>query len=287
MPSLKHFDDKLASLKNTKKMTKTMKMVAASKLRRAQETQRTAKVFAEELRKIKCRLAASLGNTQHPLLQEREHCKKVLVLVFTSDRGLCGGFNNNLSKFAMKWIEENKDVFEQIDVSFCGRRGWMFMRNFVNVRDYYKDITDSPNYEDADRMALELSKLFTSGEYDRVQLIYNEYINPLVQHPATRQLLPLTETLIEGGEALDREYIIEPSIPELLDMLLPRAVSFEVYYTLLENAAGEHGARMTSMDSATTNADKLIEKNTLKRNRARQAAITTEMIEIVSGAEAL
>ncbi len=287
MPSVKEYNVKLASLKNTRKMTRTMQMVSASKLRRAQNAQRSASFYAEQIRQLTARLAKSVGATTHPLLERREKVGKALLLVMTSDKGLCGGFNNNLCKFVERWAKENSGRFGQLDMSFCGRRGYMFFRRAVNVHTHYEGVTASPNFQQADRIARELSQLFIAGEYDEVYVASNTFKNALSQEPKLRKLLPVEPEFIEGGDPLPTDYIFEPPARELLEELLPKAVTFQVHFALLENAAGEHGARMTAMDNATTNADKLFSRYTLLRNRARQAQITTEMIEIVSGAEAI
>ena len=287
MPTTKEYNVKIASMKSTRKMTKTMQMVSASKLRKAQEAQRQSLAFAEQTRALVSRLAASVSMTSHPLLEHRAGEGKILLLVFTSDRGLCGGFNNNLCKFVMRWIAENREKHPKVELSFCGRRGHMYFKKRGTVKTHYEGVTAIPKFKNANRVSEDIVRLFLSGEYDEVYLVFNHFKNPLSQTPVMKKILPVEPDFIQGGEALGQNYLFEPSIDELLAELLPKAVTFQVHFALLENAAGEHGARMTSMDSATSNADKLIDQYTLLRNRARQAHITGEMIEIVSGAEAL
>ena len=290
MPSLREYDVKIASLKNTRKMTKTMQMVSASKLRRAQEAQRKAVVYADHLKEIIHRLAGSVEGVAHPLLTMRQPVRKIHLLLITSDRGLCAGFNNNLIKHVTKWIGERRNDYESISLSCCGRRGNMYFRAKEDVRKDFEDSTAKPDFLKAEEIADELGDLFVSGEYDQVYLAYNVFKSALNQIPVVEKMLPIAPAEVEAEEdeeTFSRNYIFEPAEPELLAMLLPRSVAYKIYHALVENAAGEHGARMTAMDNATNNADSLIESNTLLRNRARQAAITTELTEIVAGAEAL
>lgn len=289
MPSIKEYDVKLASLKNTRKMTKTMKMVSAGKLQKALIAQRNARLYASKLSELVSRLAASVDPSAHPLLQRRDAVRRVLVLVFTSDKGLCAGFNNNLIKYVDRWRLERVGALEQIDFSFCGRRGHIFFRSRGSVRDFYEDVTQRPTFADATHIGETVSAQFLAGDYDEVYLAHNTFFSPLSQKPTITQLLPIApqEVMTGEGQAFSLDYIFEPERKRLLEELLPKIMYFKLFYTLLENAAGEHGARMTAMDNATRNADSMVGRYTLLRNRARQAAITTELTEIISGAEAL
>jgi F-type H+-transporting ATPase subunit gamma len=287
MPSIKEYDVKLKSLKNTQKMTKTMKMVSASKLRRAQEAQRNAMDYAARVEELIARLAASVESAAHPLLEQRP-AKRALILLYTSDRGLCAGFNNNLIKFVQHWLADNTDRYpDGVDVSFCGRRGFAHFKRRVNVKNNYEDSTAVPDFMTAREIGREIRKDFEDGVYDEVYLAYNHFKSALSQEPTLNKLLPVEANVLEGGEKVNADYIFEPAQEEMLKSVLPRAVYFKIYNAFLENSAGEHGARMTAMDNATNNAQDLIKTNTLRRNRARQAAITTELTEIVAGAEAL
>jgi F-type H+-transporting ATPase subunit gamma len=287
MPSIKDYNVKLASLKNTQKITKTMKMVSASKLRRAHEAQKNAKEYEGKLNLLIAGLLATLQGDSHPLLCPRPKVKKTLVLVFTSDRGLCGGFNNNLCRHVYNWILDKQRETQQVEVSCCGQRGHTFFRNRATVKSNYEDVTAKPKFYKAVEIGKKLVSCFMAHEYDEVYLARNIFKSALSQNPDIKKLLPVVSDEIEHGEALPSQYIFEPMEKDLLEMLIPRTVYFRIYYSLLENSAGEHGARMTAMDNATNNANELIDKNTLIRNRARQAAITTELTEIVAGAEAL
>ena len=288
MASIKEYNDKLHSLKNTRKMTKTMQMVSASKLRRAQDAQRSGRTYATRLHEVISRLAASVGTAAHPLLTPRTPVRKVLLLLFTSDKGLCGAFNNGIIKYAERWLHEQVGSFDEVDMSFCSRRGYAYFKNRAMVREYYEGATAKPSFAVADDIAEDLMQSFISGEYDEVYLLYNSFRSALSQKPVMEKLLPMEPAEVVGeATAYAADYIFEPDRAHLLASLLPKTVSFKIYYSLLQNAAGEHGARMTAMDNATTNAGNLIDRYTLMRNRARQAEITTELTEIVSGAEAL
>jgi len=292
MQSIKDYNRKISSLKNTSKITKTMKMVSASKLRKAQDSQRQARDFAHEVNQLIHRLAEHVESDMHPLLENRDEVKRVLLVLFTSDKGLCGGFNNNIIRYAETYLDARREDGVEYELAFVGRRGYLHFRNREPVMKHFDEITSaSPEARDATRVTRRLEKAFLEGGYDKVMLLCNQFVSPLVQKPEWRQLLPLEppdlpeEPLEAPPPATD--ILAEPEMSKLLEFLVPRLVTFKVFYALLENAAGEHGARMTAMDNATTNAQNLIDENILLRNRARQAAITTELIEIISGAEAL
>lgn len=288
MPSLKEYKAKLSSLANTRKMTKTMKMVAASKLYRTMDAQRRALLYATKLKEMLGRLAASVDPSAHPLLQQREQPRKTLILVIMSDKGMCGGFNNNLIKYVLRWTQMPQNEDREFSFSFAGRRGWLFFRNRAHVAAHYEGVTQRPTPSDALKIGNDLRHAFLSGKADEVFIAYNRFLSPLSQRPTIRRILPIMpDSISTTGQRIHEDYILEPREEELLKVLLPKTIDFEVYFALLENAAGENGARMTAMDNATTNASKMIRTYTLLRNRARQAAITKELIEIVSGAEAL
>jgi F-type H+-transporting ATPase subunit gamma len=291
MASIKEYNRKLSSLKNTVKITKTMKMVSASKLRRAQESENRAKAYAHEVNNLIFRIAGSVEQDMHPLLNPRGNVKKVLLLVFSSDKGLCGGFNNNLIKFVQTKHDEFEAAGKQVSMAFCGKRGFAHFTGRSEVFKNYPGVTASPHSRDATEISEELTEAFSAGQFDEVHMIYNHFVSPLSQVPQSDQLIPLPLATLEDHDQVEEiqadDFIAEPPLEELLNSLIPMLVVFKVFYALLENAAGEHGARMTAMDNATTNANKMIDEYTLLRNRARQAAITTELIEIISGAEAL
>jgi len=292
MPSIKEYNRKISSLKNTTKITKTMKMVSASKLRKAQEAQRKAKDFAHEVNQLIQRIGGQVESDMHPLLETREEVKRVLLVLFTSDKGLCGGFNNNIIRYAEDYLEERKDDGIDYELAFIGKRGFAHFQSRETVYKYFDDIPSaSPGSREASRITRRLEKAFLEEGFDEVKFLCNEFISPLSQIPRLHHLLPLEPSDLPVEElensAPDEDILAEPEMSKLLSFLVPRLVTFKIFYALMENTAGEHGARMTAMDNATTNASKLIDENTLLRNRARQAAITTELIEIISGAEAL
>lgn len=289
MPSIKEYNIKIKSLKNTQKITRTMKMVSASKLRKAHEAQMNAKSYAYELTSLISRIEATMQSTDHPLLKPSEHNQKALILIFTSDKGLCGAFNNNAVKNVLKWLAENKSKYENIQLSFCGRRGYTFFKNKENVKNYYEDTTANPNFHRASEIGEDLINSFINHEYDEIFVVYNQFFSPLSQEAIFQKILPINskELITEQEPQNTSDYEFEPEARQMLDFLIPHFIYFKIYFALLENSAGEHGARMSAMDNASKNASDLINKNTLLRNRARQAQITTELTEIVAGAEAL
>lgn len=288
MASIQEYKTKLKSLENTEKMTGTMKLVSASKLRQAHQAQSRAQRYARELTAVIARLAASVESASHPLLTPREKVNNVLFLVLSSDKGLCGGFNNSLNRRVLGWMNEQRKVYERVDVSCCGKRSFMFFKKHAVVKKYYENVVGKPEFLRVEQIGEELSELFLLSQYDEIYLAYNRFHSPLSQEPVKEKLLPIeSQSLLSGGEALPSDYLFEPEKTELLKLLIPRFLYFRLFYVLLENSAGEHGARMTAMEQASQNTGELIDKYTLLRNRARQAAITTELTEIVAGAEAL
>lgn len=291
MISIKEYNKKIGSLKNTRKMTKTMKMVSASKFKKAYKAQSNALDYAHKLQELISRLSSAGSQKSHPLVKPKDRVNKVLVLVFTSDKGLAGGFNNNLIRKVRNWIKDTATKYSQLSMSFCGRRGHMSFRRTQTVQKYYENITVKPNFADALIVANDLADAFIKGEFDEVYLAYNRFNSPLSQEPIIEKFLPLDPASLTKAKAAQSapsaDYEYEPEEAELISFLIPKFLNFKIYFTLLENAAGEHGARMSAMDKASQNTADLIDRYTLLRNRARQAAITTELIEIISGAEAL
>lgn len=289
MIGIREFNKKIVSLKNTKKMTKTMKMVAASKFKRAYKAQAGALSYARELADLMNRLAATQSEISHPLFEQPKNIQNALVLLVTSEKGLCGGFNNNLIRYVRAWSNANKEKYKFIDFSFCGRRGFTALRRQVSVNKNYEDVTYKPSFANAVNIADDLVKDFLDRKYDEIYLAYNHFKNPLSQVPLLEKLIPFDAQMFrkQHMKGAFGDYIFEPQSSELFKFLVPKYLNFKIYFSLLENAAGEHGSRMTAMDKATENTSELIDQYVMSRNRARQAAITTELIEIVSGAEAL
>ncbi len=270
-------------------MTKTMKMVAASKFKRAYKSQSSALVYARELTSLMNRLGKTNQDATHPLIVKPKNIQNALVLLLTSDKGLCGGFNNNLIRYVRAWMAENESVYKFIDFSFCGKRGFTAFRKTVSVNKNYEEVTAKPVFAHAVMIGKDLAHAYASKQYDEIYIAYNHFNSPMSQTPVMEKLIPFDSSVFKKDEqrAVNVDYLFEPQASELYSFLIPKYLNFKIYFCLLENAAGEHGSRMTAMDKATENTGELIDKYILRRNRARQAAITTELIEIISGAEAL
>jgi F-type H+-transporting ATPase subunit gamma len=284
MPSLKSIKKRISSVKNTSQITKAMKMVSAAKLRRAQENVTAARPYARKLAEVLEKLAASQEVDSHPLLAPRE-IDKVLLIVVTSDRGLCGGFNANICKAAERFVRENKNEYSEINLMTIGRKGHEFLRNRQKVVKNYSNIFGNLNYQTAALLGQEIIQGYLAEEYDKVFILYNAFKSVMSQEITLQQLLPVAPPA--QAEEVPTQYIYEPSQGALLDELLPKNIEVQVFKALLESLASEHGARMTAMDSASKNASEMIGKLTLIYNRARQAAITKELMEIISGAESI
>ena len=286
MASLKSIKKRIVSVKNTRQITKAMKMVSAAKLRRAQENVVAARPYAKKLGEVLQNLAANLEGDLHPLLEKRE-AKKLLLIVLTSDRGLCGGFNTNLCKAADRYIKENASSYEQISVMTVGRKGYEFLKSRYTVYKNFSNVLAKPNYQTAVMLAQEVIDGFVAGEYDQVELLYNSFRTVMTQDITFQQMLPVEPEEKGASEETPVEFSYEPSVGELLAEILPKNIEVQIFKAMLETVAGEHGARMTAMDSASKNANEMIGKLTLQYNRARQAAITTELMEIISGSESI
>ncbi|HIJ81420.1 MAG TPA: ATP synthase F1 subunit gamma [Desulfuromonadales bacterium] len=287
MASLKSIKKRIVSVKNTRQITKAMKMVSAAKLRRAQENVIAARPYAKKLGEVLQSLSANLEGDLHPLLEKRE-AKKLLLIVLTSDRGLCGGFNTNLCKAADRYIKEKSASYEQISVMTVGRKGYEFLKNRCTVYKNFANVLAKPSYQTAVMLAQEVIDGFVAEEYDQVELLYNSFRTVMTQDITFQQMLPVVpEETSSSEETTPVEFIYEPSVGELLAEILPKNIEVQIFKAMLETVAGEHGARMTAMDSASKNANEMIGKLTLQYNRARQAAITTELMEIISGSESI
>jgi F-type H+-transporting ATPase subunit gamma len=288
MPTVKDFNKKLNSLRNMRKVTNTVKMVSATKFHRAVEALRNARVFDEQFRGLMTRLSAGVDLVENPLLDPRKKPRNAMVIVISSDRGLCGSFNNNLHRMVAAWLAARTEQYEKIDLSCCSRRSNTFFRHRAHIRRYYEGVTAKPAFADASKIGKEMIALFLERRYDEVYIACNRFASPMSQKPEIELFLPIQPILQEGQSApAAPEMLLEPPQKELLQILLPKAILLRFFFALLENAAGEHGARMTAMENATNNADDLIKSFTLLKNRARQAGITKELTEIVTGAEAL
>jgi F-type H+-transporting ATPase subunit gamma len=286
MASLKSIKKRIVSVKNTRQITKAMKMVSAAKLRRAQENVVAARPYAKKLGAVLQSLAANLEGDLHPLLEKRE-AKKLLLIVMTSDRGLCGGFNTNLCKAADRFIKDKSDLYEQISVMTIGRKGYEFLKSRYTVYKNFSNVLAKPNYQTAAMLAQEVIDGFVEGEYDQVELLFNSFRTVMTQDITFQQMLPVEPEVKGLADETPVEFIYEPSVSDLLAEILPKNIEVQIFKAMLETVAGEHGARMTAMDSASKNANEMIGKLTLQYNRARQAAITTELMEIISGSESI
>jgi F-type H+-transporting ATPase subunit gamma len=266
-------------------ITKAMKMVSAAKLRRAQENVIAARPYAKKLGSVLEKLATSGGSVKNPLLQQ-EKTAKALLIVITSDRGLCGGFNAAISKTAERFVKEKIVEFPELTVMTIGRKGNEFLKNRVRVCKTYTGIMSNLNYQTAALIAQEVIAGFLAEEYSEVHLLFNAFKSVMSQDITLVKLLPVAPPP-EQEEQFHPEAIYEPSKDDLLAELLPKHIEVQIFQALLESVAAEHGARMTAMDSAAKNATEMIGKLSLQYNRARQAAITKELLEIISGAESI
>jgi F-type H+-transporting ATPase subunit gamma len=287
MATLKAIRKRISSVRNTQQITKAMKMVSAAKLRRAQESAIQARPYAEKMTELLKNLSTRVSREAHPLMTAREE-KKVHLVLFTSDRGLCGGYNANLIRTADAFIRQHS-VDREIELTLVGRKGAdYFRRRRANIADRYTDILYKAPDELAVEIAAKLIDGFINGATDAVYIIYSRFRSALSQVPTLEKLLPVSLTETGGVETEQAtEYLYEPGVQQLLASLLPRITEVALQRALLEATASEHGARMTAMESATGNASKMIGSLTLQMNRARQASITRELMEIVGTAEAL
>ena len=289
MASLRDIRKRIKSVKNTRQITKAMKMVAAAKLRKAQEAIVMARPYASTLDAMTSALMgrAEPGALSHPLLTARE-VKKVEVLVLTSDRGLAGGFNANVNRRTLRFLAEAQKKYSQVHVTTIGRKGAEFLKGRgYTIRKEWTGLLGKVSYATVAEVAEELSGRFLSGEVDAVYLCFNEFLSAIAQRVAFDTLLPFEAPKGSAEAGTKSDYKYEPDQQSVLDALIPKALNTKVYRAVLESVASEHGARMTAMENATKNAGEMIGKLTLFYNRTRQAAITKELMEIVSGAEAL
>jgi F-type H+-transporting ATPase subunit gamma len=283
MPSTIDIRRRIRSVKNTQQITKAMKMVAAAKLRRAQDRMFSARPYAAGLRTVLASVATRVDITRHPLLQPREEEKKILLIVVTADKGLCGAFNTNIIRSAQNAILDGR--WESVELLPIGRKGNdFFKRRTTPIRRQATQVFQALSLETARDIATKITEDFISGEIDAVYVIYNEFKSIIAQNVKLERLLPIERPAETPATEID--YIYEPGPEQILNDLLPKHIEFQLYRILLESAAAEQGARMTAMESATKNASDMISSLTLSYNRIRQAAITKEIIEIVSGAAA-
>ena len=293
MPNLKELKNRIASVKSTKKITSAMKMVAASKLRRAQEIAESSRVYADSLAFILSSLAGKTSNSSDlpEILTGRKNPKTILLVINSSDRGLCGGFNSNLFRNAKNWIAQQQAQGKTVKIMTLGKKAASFyLRSELDVIAGFDDLTSNERQlQVSEEVKNKIVELFESKEIDEVSILFNKFISAISQEPTYQSIIPTAadEASEEEAETSNAVFEFEPDKNELLEYLVPRNFLTQIYRSILESSASEHAARMTSMDNATRNAGDMIDRLTLTYNRTRQAFITKELIEIISGAEAV
>ena len=292
MPSLDDLKKRIKSVKSTQKITKAMKMVAAAKLRKAQESAEKGRPYSEKMQNIILNLTKSINDTQNApkLLVGTGEDKKYLCVVLTADRGLCGGFNSNICKLAKSNFKKILSEGKELKIITVGSKGLDQIKreygNYVIKKFSFKD-KKRISFNEADIIGQEILNLFNKNEFDKCILFYNNFKNVITQIPQAQQIIPAEKEQSDDNDEKLISYEFEPDEDEILEDLLPKNISTQVFKALLENAASEQGSRMTAMDNATRNAGDLVVKLTINYNRSRQASITKELIEIISGAESL
>jgi len=291
MPSLDDLRKRIKSVKSTQKITKAMQMVAAAKLRKAQENAEKGRPYSEKMNNIILNLSNSITDKENePKLLTGTGADKVhLCIVLTADRGLCGGFNTNIVKKAKSFFEKIKSEGKSLKIITVGSKGYDQLKRIYGSQIIDKiSFKDSKvaNYLDAEIVGKKIIELFEKNEFDMCTIFYNQFKNVITQIPQEQQIIPLISCNV-NEIAVDDNYEFEPEEDEILSNLLPKNISTQIFKAMLENSASEQGSRMTAMDSATRNAGELVDKLTINYNRSRQAAITKELIEIISGAESL
>ena len=292
MPSLDDLKKRIKSVKSTQKITKAMKMVAAAKLRKAQESAEKGRPYSQKMQNIILNLTKSINDPQNApkLLVGTGEDKKYLCVVLTADRGLCGGFNSNICKLAKNNFKNILKDRKELNIITVGSKGYDQIK-----REYGKHVIKKFSFKDkknvsfseADDVGKEIISLFNQKKFDKCIIYYNNFKNVITQTPQAQQIIPTEIKNLKDNNTEDFSYEFEPEEDEILEDLLPKNISTQVYKALLENAASEQGSRMTAMDNATRNAGDLVDKLTIDYNRSRQASITKELIEIISGAESL
>jgi len=289
MAGLKEIRTRIASVKTTKQVTSAMKLVSAAKLKRAQDAILQIRPYANKLHEILTSLSASLKNTEDSVYTQARTPETILVILIASNRGLCGGFNTNISKKAMELVKtkySRQQLMGNVDFLCIGKQGERQLKHMgMKVVAYEHELFNELTFENVSRVASEVMTAFATKHYDRIELVYNQFKNAAVQILTTEQFLPVEINEEEHSENID--FIYEPSKEYIIRELIPRSLKIQFYKAMLDSHAAEHGARMTAMHQATDNATELIGDLTLQYNKARQASITNEILEIVSGAEAL
>jgi len=291
MSNLKEVRNRIASVKSTKQITSAMKMVSAAKLRKAQNAVLTMRPYAQKLQEIMQSLSTSMEDSSESVFSKQRTQKRVLLVVITSNRGLCSAFNINVVKEAIHLLDTDlADLHENkaVDLMCLGKKGYdLFKSKGYTITKYNQEIFNELNFKNATAIAEQLMDDFKEGSYDRIILIYNQFKNAAVQILKTEDFLPVKGQKTKESTPVQADFIFEPDKEEILKELIPKTLKIQLYKALLDSFAAEHGARMTAMHQATENATELLKDLNLSYNKARQAAITNEILEIVSGAEAL
>jgi len=288
MASFREIQRKIGAVKKTKQITKAMNMVASAKLRGAQQRIERFRPYAEKYYEILSDLSSRVDSSIHPLLEKREEINNVGIIVVTSDKGLCGSFNANLCQMGARLAKEKKDQGKQVKFLCVGKKG----RDFFRKRGYelleaYPEVMNNFDFQLANDIGTRVINSYLEKDLDEVHLIFGEFHSMVKQVPTASQVLPVVQAEVAEAEGPQSEYLFEPSVEGLLAEILPRYIKVQVYRGLLDTSCSEHAARMTAMDNATKNCDEMVDQLTLAYNKARQAAITTELMDIVGGAEAL
>jgi F-type H+-transporting ATPase subunit gamma len=292
MPSLKDIRGRIGSVRNIAQITRAMEMVAASRMKRAQDAILAARPYSDELRAALSRVAAVVGEEVHPLLARRP-VKRVALIMITTDRGLAGSLNANAIRGALRWTQQKMgsgdgDTRVEVEAITIGRKGRDGLRRAgIPIAAHFQQLGDRPSFSDVTPIARLVTDDFLEGRYDEIDVAYSTFISTLTQRPEIKPLLPIVSPEQESGAEENDEYLFEPSPEAVLSRLLPHFVAIDLYRAVLENQASEQSARMIAMRNSTDNANELIDDLTLVYNKTRQATITREMIEIASGAEAL
>ncbi|MBZ9627067.1 ATP synthase F1 subunit gamma [Psychroflexus sp. CAK1W] len=286
MANLKELRSRITSVSSTMQITSAMKMVSAAKLNRAQNAIEDMRPYAEKLTELLQGLSASMDkDTDSPYSDQRE-IKNVLVIAISSNRGLAGAFNTNIVKRVRNLMQETY-ADNSVDIIAIGKKAGDVLRKNNDIKESYTDIYDDLSYEDVAEIAEHLMELFKSGNYDKIELVYNSFKNAATQIVTTEQFLPIKPASEKEGEGMSSDYIFEPNKIEIVEDLIPKSLKIQLFKAIRDSVASEHGARMTAMHKATDNATELRDDLKLSYNKARQASITNEILEIVAGAEAL
>ncbi|MDG1451253.1 MAG: ATP synthase F1 subunit gamma [Polaribacter sp.] len=286
MANLKEIRNRITSIKSTMQITSAMKMVSAAKLKKAQDAISAMRPYSSKLTELLQNLSATLDSDAGGVYSTQREVSKVLIVVVTSNRGLCGGFNSSITKKVVSIVEEKYSTAE-VDLFSIGKKGADVLSKNFNIAATNNDVFDALTFDNVATIAEELMKLYVAGTYDKIEIVYNQFKNAATQIPQVEQFLPIKPIEQEDATAVNSDYIFEPSKIEIVEALIPKSLKNQLYKAIRDSFASEHGARMTAMHKATDNATELRDELLLTYNKARQAAITNEILEIVGGAEAL